>query len=53
MIFEVSGTVLDENIIKVEKSFKIDKTKYSSIKKLLRFTAYLNRFKITLGTSKK
>ena len=44
MIFEVSGTVPDESKVKVRKTFETDETKYSSFKKLLGVTAYVNRF---------
>ena len=44
VIFEVSGTAPDENKVKVTKLFEIDEAGYSSFKKLLRVTAYVNRF---------
>ena len=44
MIFEVSATHHDQNKIKVRKPFEIDEERYSSFKKLLRVTAYVNRF---------
>ena len=44
MIFEVSGTAPDENKRKVRKPFAINEARYSSFKKLLRVTAYVNRF---------
>ena len=47
MIFEVPGTAPDENIVKVRKLFETDEARYSSFKKLLRVTAYVNRLLIT------
>ena len=44
VIFEVSATAPDENKVKVRKPFEIDEARYSSFKKLLRVTAYVNRF---------
>ena len=44
VIFKVSGTAPDEKKVKVGKLFEIDKTRYSSFKKLLIVTAYVNRF---------
>ena len=37
-------TASDENKIKVRKLFEIDKTRYSSFKKYLRVTVYVNQF---------
>ena len=44
MIFAVSGTAPDKNKVKVRKPFEIDEARYSSFKKLLRITAYVNQF---------
>ena len=44
VIFEVSGTAPDKNKGKVRKPFEINEARYSSFKKLLRVTAYVNRF---------
>ena len=44
VILEVSGTAPDEKKVKVRKLFEIDEARYSSFKKLLKVTAYVNRF---------
>ena len=44
VILEVSGTAPDEKKVKVRKLFEIDEARYSSFTKLLKVTAYVNRF---------
>ena len=44
VIFEVSGAAPDKKKLKAEQPFKIDETRYHSLKKLLRVTAYVNLF---------
>ena len=44
VISKVSGAAPDKNKVKVGKNFEIDETRYSSIKKLLKVPAYVNRF---------
>ena len=44
VISKVSGAAPYKNKVKVGKSFEIDETRYSSINKLLKVPAYVNRF---------
>ena len=44
VIFEVSRAAPDKKKLKAEQPFKIDETRYHSLKKLLRVTAYINLF---------
>ena len=44
VISKVSGAAPYKNKVKVGKSFEIDETRYSSINKLLKVLAYVNRF---------